>query len=154
MYAMKYYFDILHRSPTSYVCANAMFYYRLLSTYNLCINVGDTSSSNIDIKYFVSGHRYNICVLDFGVIEKRRKNCMAVVPEELEHVVWSARVNNSFTVVDFVHFAVEAKYYIYTRKRQITKASWTTITNDRLFLIQTVSCFGFTEEPVCDLQSS
>lgn len=48
---------------------------------------------SIDIKYLIAGHSDNTCGRDFDVIEKR-KRCMAMVPEDLEHVMRTARVSN------------------------------------------------------------
>lgn len=53
----------------------------------------------IELKFLVSGHSFMDCDRDFGVIEKRRKVSKAMIPEELQDVVKSARVNNPFKVV-------------------------------------------------------
>lgn len=83
---------------------------------------------SIDLKYMVSGPSYMNCDRDFGVTEKRRKTCKAMVPKDLEHVVATACAKKPFTVVsmqteDFIDFKVLAKKYLNTKNLGISKIS-------------------------------
>ncbi|GBN49994.1 hypothetical protein AVEN_136312-1 [Araneus ventricosus] len=80
------------------------------------------------IKFFVSGHSFMPCDRDFGLIEKRKRNCKAMVPSDLDDVITSSRPSKPFKVVhmeneDFFDFAAIADGYISTTKLGISKLS-------------------------------
>ncbi|GBM32079.1 hypothetical protein AVEN_150068-1 [Araneus ventricosus] len=51
----------------------------------------------ITIKFFVSGHSFMPCDRDIGLIEKRKRNCKALAPSDLDDVITSSRPSKSFT---------------------------------------------------------
>jgi hypothetical protein len=53
----------------------------------------------IDLKFLVSGHSYMPCDRDFGVIEKRKRVSKCMVPEEVQEMVKSARLDTPFQVI-------------------------------------------------------
>lgn len=105
----------------------------------------------IDIKYLVSGHSYMPCDRDFGVIEKRKRKCTPMVPEEVQEVVRSARVTNPFTVLamkeeDFFDFGKVADRFLNTTKLQLTKLSWIRVCVDNPTSILVKKSFNEIEE--------
>jgi hypothetical protein len=96
----------------------------------------------IDMKFLVSGHSYMPCDRDFGVIEKRRKVCRAMVPEELMEVVRLARRKKPFQVIqmksdDFLDLAAAAGQFLNTAKLQISKVACIRVSSGGPTLIQT-----------------
>ncbi len=53
----------------------------------------------IDLKFLVSGHSYMPFDRDFGVIEKRKRVSKCMVPEEVQEMVKSARLDTLFQVI-------------------------------------------------------
>lgn len=53
----------------------------------------------IDLKFLVPGHSYMPCDRDFGVIEKRKRVSKCRVPEEVQEMVRSARLEKPFVVI-------------------------------------------------------
>lgn len=105
----------------------------------------------IDMKFLVSGHSYMPCDRDFGVIEKRRKVCRAMVPEELMEVVRLARRKKPFQVIemksdDFLDLAAAADQFLNTAKLQISKVSWIRVSSAGPSLIQTRNTFSDIDE--------
>ncbi|GFR05736.1 uncharacterized protein TNCT_644531 [Trichonephila clavata] len=61
----------------------------------------------IEFKFLVSGHSYMPCDRDFGIIEKRKRVCKPMVPEEIAEMIGEARHVQPFNVV----MMKEEKFY-------------------------------------------
>lgn len=84
---------------------------------------------SVEMKFLVTGHSYMPCDRDFGVIEKRKRLCKAMIPAEIEDIVRSSKLSKPFKVVsmqrnDFFDIAKEADKFLNTTKMEISKASW------------------------------
>lgn len=55
--------------------------------------------SQVHHKFFLTGHSYNNCDRDFGLLEKEAKKRTTLVPSDLEQIVRDARTDNPFTPV-------------------------------------------------------
>lgn len=54
----------------------------------------------IEHRYLVSGHSFLQCDRDFAIIEKRKRKCALMVPEDLHHVILSSTHTGRFEIVD------------------------------------------------------
>ncbi|KAL4090146.1 hypothetical protein QTP88_025045 [Uroleucon formosanum] len=104
----------------------------------------------IDLKFLVSGHSYMPCDRDFGIIEKRKKVCSTMVPEEVASMVRDAKHFQPFNVVmmtsdDFYDFAKEADTFLNTAPIKISNLSWIRISRDDFPMIKTRQTFNTLE---------
>ena len=79
-------------------------------------------------KFLVSGHSFLSCDRDFAIIEKRRRVSKALVPQDLQRIVESAKVFNPFHVVpmeasDFFNFKNVADTLLTLNKCNISKCT-------------------------------
>lgn len=89
----------------------------------------------IDLKFLVSRHSHMPCDRDFGIIEKRKKVCSRMVPEEVAAMVRDAKHFHQFNVVmmtsdDFYDFAKESDTFLNTAHIKINNLSWIRISRD------------------------
>lgn len=54
----------------------------------------------IEHKFLVSGHSFLQCDRDFALIEKRKKNCQAIIPDHLHEIRRSSTRTGKFEVLD------------------------------------------------------
>lgn len=54
----------------------------------------------IEHRYLVSGHSFLQCDRDFALIEKRKRKCAPMVPEDLHDVILSSTYTGRFAIVD------------------------------------------------------
>lgn len=104
----------------------------------------------IDLKFLVSGHSYMPCDRDFGIIEKRKKVCSTMVPEEVASMVRDAKHFQPFNVVmmtsdDFYDFAKESDTFLNTAPIKISNLSWIRISRDDFPMIKTRQTFNTLE---------
>ncbi|KAJ8910641.1 hypothetical protein NQ315_012509 [Exocentrus adspersus] len=67
---------------------------------NLIVWINTGQFDTIEHKYLVSGHSLLQCDRDFALIEKRKKQMMAMVPEDLHNVIMSSTHTGRFSVID------------------------------------------------------
>lgn len=104
----------------------------------------------IELKFLVSGHSYMPCDRDFGIIEKRKKICSTMVPEEVAAMIRDAKHFQPFNVVmmtsdDFYDFAKECDTFLNTAPIEISTLSWICISLDDFSMIKTQQLFNALE---------
>lgn len=68
------------------------------------ISLQRTKYYEIVIRFLISGYSYMLCDRNFGIIEKRKRVCAAMIPEELQTVVCTARLERPFDIVNMTKF--------------------------------------------------
>lgn len=106
--------------------------------------------NTIDLKFLVSGHSYMPCDRDFGIIEKRKKVCPTMVPEEVAAMIREAKHFQPFNVImmtadDFYDFAKESDSFLNTTPIKISTLSWIRISRDDFAMIKTRQTFNTLE---------
>ncbi|GFQ78871.1 uncharacterized protein TNCT_122361 [Trichonephila clavata] len=101
----------------------------------------------IEFKFLVSGHSYMPCDRDFGIIEKRKRLCKPMVPEEIAEMIAEARHVQPFNVVmmkeeDFYDIFAQCDTFLNTSPIKISTASWIKISRENLPIIQVKSTFS------------
>ncbi|GFQ69236.1 uncharacterized protein TNCT_160121 [Trichonephila clavata] len=95
----------------------------------------------MEFKFLVSGHSYMPCDRDFGIIEKGKRVCKPMVPEEIAEMIAESRHAQPFNVVmmkeeDFYDFFAQCDTFLNTSPIKISTASWIKISRANLPIIQ------------------
>lgn len=65
-------------------------------------------------KFLLTGHSFNDCDRDFGLIEKQLKTSTIITPTDIEKAIIQARVQNPFTVVQITQNDIKDFMYLST----------------------------------------
>ncbi|GFQ85298.1 uncharacterized protein TNCT_137631 [Trichonephila clavata] len=100
----------------------------------------------IEFKFLVSGHSYLPFDRDFGIIEKRKRICKPMVPEEIAEMIAEARHVQPFNVVmmkeDFYDISAQCDTFLNTSPIKISTASWIKISRANFPIIQVKTTFS------------
>ncbi|XP_022906542.2 uncharacterized protein [Onthophagus taurus] len=82
----------------------------------------------IEHKFLVSGHSFMQCDRDFGLIEKRKRLSLPMVPKDLHDIIKTAKYNPPFQIIDmeehvFLDLKKTADHLLDTKNLQISKLS-------------------------------
>lgn len=94
----------------------------------------------IQQKFLITGHSFLSCDRDFALIEKRKRVCNPMVPEDLVKMIKEAR-QTPFHVIemnpaDFSDFQQAANSLINTDKMSISKAQWIKVRSDEIHKVR------------------
>jgi hypothetical protein len=92
--------------------------------------------TSVNQKLFITGHSYNQCDRDFGLIEKRQRKTTLLVPSDIEYIIREARDSNPFDIVWLPqHKFLDFKYMSTLVRRpatlKVTKSLWYQYTNTK-----------------------
>lgn len=77
-------------------------------------------------KFFVTGHSFNDCDRKFGLIEKKKRNQILLVPSDIEALISDACPTNPFTPIrvkqeEILDFKTHSKYIRHTSSFRVTQ---------------------------------
>lgn len=110
--------------------------------------------TEINQKFLTSGHSFLPCDRDFALIEKKKKTARLYVPEDVCHLIESARPSNPFKVYpmlqeDFKNFNVLLENINRDTKCKITEGRWLQITDDNPEVLRLRRSHGIVEVWSC-----
>lgn len=115
--------------------------------------------TNVNQKFFVTGHSFNDCDRDFGMIEKEHRKNPVIVPNDLESIIQNARVEKSFDVKwmdqkEFKDFKYQSSLIRRPITLKVTKCHWISyrsITPDKILSKKNHDTNNWDEHLVLDL---